>query len=179
MARQSALTDFTEWLTAYGDAWEAGDAASAAALFTVGATVSPGPFDELLRGRRAIQMHLSEMFGRVSGASFSAQVLGAGIMLSGVLALLCHLAFEPSAALSPGDWGLIVAVGLGPLGAAFYLWDAALKRGDARRIGILSYLTPLASTLLLVALTGRPLTVWVGGAALLIIGAAIVGVRAR
>jgi hypothetical protein len=47
--------------------------------------------------------------------------------------------------------GLIVAVGLGPLGAAFYLWDAALKRGDARRIGILSYLTPLASTLLLVA----------------------------
>jgi drug/metabolite transporter (DMT)-like permease len=82
-------------------------------------------------------------------------------------------------ALSPRDWGLLVAIGLGPLGAAFFLWDAALKRGDARRIGILSYLTPLASTLLLVAITGRPLTLWVGGAALLIIGAAIAGVRAR
>jgi len=74
---------------------------------------------------------------------------------------------------------LIVATGLGPLGAAFYLWDAALKRGDARRIGILSYLTPLASTLLLVATSGRPLTVWIAIAAILIVGAAIAGVRAR
>ena len=77
-ASRSVLADFTKWLTAYGDAWEAGDAATAAALFTVGATVSPGPFDELLRGRRAIQAHLAEMFARVSGASFAAQVLGAG-----------------------------------------------------------------------------------------------------
>ena len=44
---------------------------------------------------------------------------------------------------------LIAVIGFGPLGAAFFLWDAALKRGDARRIGMLSYLTPLASTLLL------------------------------
>jgi hypothetical protein len=72
------LAEFTTWLTAYGDAWEAGDAVAAAALFTVGATVQPSPFDELLRGRRAIQAHLTEMFMRAAGASFSAQVLGAG-----------------------------------------------------------------------------------------------------
>ena len=35
-------------------------------------------------------------------------------------------------------------------GAAFYLWDAALKNGDPRIIGSLAYLTPLGSTLLLV-----------------------------
>ena len=29
----------------------------------------------------------------------------------------------------------LVVMGLGPLGAAFFLWDAALKRGDPRRIG--------------------------------------------
>ena len=74
---------------------------------------------------------------------------------------------------------LIALIGLGPLGAAFFLWDAALKRGDPRRIGLLSYLTPLASTLLLALTTGRPLTPWIGAAALLIVGAAIVGVRAR
>jgi hypothetical protein len=47
-------------------------------------------------------------------------------------------------ALSARDWLLISVMGLGPLGAAFFLWDKALKRGDARQIGILSYITPLA-----------------------------------
>jgi drug/metabolite transporter (DMT)-like permease len=110
---------------------------------------------------------------------FPTAVVGLFGLVSGALALLCHVAFEPPVALGARDWGLIVAVGLGPLGAAFYLWDAALKRGDARRIGILSYLTPLASTLLLVATSGRSLTVWIGVAAILIVGAAIAGVRAR
>ena len=41
------------------------------------------------------------------------------------------------------DWLLIAVMGLGPLGAAFFLWDKALKLGDPRQIGILSYLTPL------------------------------------
>ena len=112
-------------------------------------------------------------------AHFPTAVVGLFGLVSGGLALLCHLVFEPQVALSLRDWGLIVAVGVGPLGAAFFLWDAALKRGDARRIGILSYLTPLASTLLLVATSGRPLTVWIGLAAVLIVGAAIAGVRAR
>ncbi len=112
-------------------------------------------------------------------AHFPTAVVGLFGLVSGVLALLCHVVFEESVALSGHDWGLIVATGLGPLGAAFYLWDAALKRGDARSIGILSYLTPLASTLLLVATTGRRLTVWIAVAALLIVGAAIAGVRAR
>lgn len=110
---------------------------------------------------------------------FATAVVGLFGLVSGVLALICHLAFEADVTLSGRDWLLIVLTGLGPLGAAFYLWDAALKRGDARRIGILSYLTPLASTLLLVATTGRPLTAWIAAAALLIVGAAIAGVRAR
>ena len=55
----------------------------------------------------------------------------------------------------------------------------ALKRGDARQIGILSYLTPLASTGLLLALTGRPLSWTIALAALMIISAAVIGTRAR
>ena len=66
-----------------------------------------------------------------------------------LLSLACHALLEPSASLSVRDWLLLALCGLGPLGAAFYLWDMALKRGDARQIGILSYLTPLASTALL------------------------------
>ena len=43
-------------------------------------------------------------------------------------------------------------VGAGPMGAAFFTWDAALKRGDPRVIGSLAYLTPLTSTMVLVLL---------------------------
>ena len=112
-------------------------------------------------------------------ASFPTAAVGLFGLVSGALSLACHAAFEPSVALSARDMVLITITGLGPLGAAFFLWDAALKRGDPRRIGILSYLTPLASTLLLAATTGRPPTVWVAAAALLIVGAAVVGLRAR
>ena len=31
----------------------------------------------------------------------------------------------------------------------FFMWDKALKLGDARQVGTLSYITPLASTSLL------------------------------
>ena len=99
--------------------------------------------------------------------------------MSGLLALVCHALLEPAVTLSTRDVLLIGVVGFGPLGAAFFLWDAALKRSDARRVGLLSYLTPLASTLLLAATTGRPLTAWLVGAALLIVGAALVGLRTR
>ena len=110
-------------------------------------------------------------------APFPTAAVGLFGVVSGSLSLACHALFEPAVELSARDWALIAATGLGPLGAAFFLWDAALKRGDPVRIGILSYLTPLASTLLLVATTARPLTAWVVAAAVLIVGAAVVGVR--
>jgi drug/metabolite transporter (DMT)-like permease len=54
-----------------------------------------------------------------------------------------------------------------------------LKFGDARHIGILSYLTPLASTLLLMIVSARPLNWSIALAAALIVGAAVVGTRSR
>lgn len=72
------LEVFTGWLTALGDAWEAADGAALGGLFTVGATFAPTPFDELVRGRRAIVDHFSGSFSEWPGASFAAHVLGAG-----------------------------------------------------------------------------------------------------
>ncbi|TCP08127.1 DMT family transporter [Caldimonas thermodepolymerans] len=112
-------------------------------------------------------------------AAFPTAAIGLFGLVSGVLSLACHVALEPAASLSARDWALVAAMGLGPLGAAFFLWDVALKRGDPRRIGVLSYLTPLASTVLLVLATGRGFSGWIAAAAALIVGAAVVGVRAE
>ena len=114
-----------------------------------------------------------------TGQGFPTAALGLFGLISGVLALACHVWLEPAVHLSLKDALLIVVMGLGPLGGAFLLWDRALKLGDPRTIGVLSYLTPLASTLLLIVLTGRALTVWIGFAALLIAGAALLAVRAK
>jgi drug/metabolite transporter (DMT)-like permease len=93
------------------------------------------------------------------------------------LALLCHAFSEPAV-----DWNLQLAgrlavLGIGPMGGAFFLWDAALKRGDARSLGSLAYLTPLLSTVLL-GVTGYGRLGWSTAAALiLIVGGAILGSR--
>jgi drug/metabolite transporter (DMT)-like permease len=112
-------------------------------------------------------------------AHFPTSAIGLFGLVSGALALLCHVLLEPPVALGARDWLLVALCGLGPLGAAFFLWDMALKRGDARQIGILSYLTPLASTGLLLLVTGRPLNWSIALAAALIISAAVIGTRAR
>jgi drug/metabolite transporter (DMT)-like permease len=100
-------------------------------------------------------------------------------LVSGVLSLACHALLEPSITLSTSDWQLLIALGLGPLGGAFYLWDAALKRGDARTIGVLSFLTPLLSTLGLLCMRGEWPSATVAAAAAMIIGAAVLGSRAQ
>jgi len=112
-------------------------------------------------------------------AAFSTTAIGLFGLVSGALSLGCHALLEPSVALSSRDWLLVTLCGLGPLGAAFFFWDMALKRGDARQIGILSYITPLASTALLLIVTQRPLSWTIALAAVLIISAAVMGTRAR
>lgn len=111
--------------------------------------------------------------------AFPTAAVGLFGLVSGLLSLLCHGLLEPAAAVTAGDWLLLVAMGLGPLGAAFFLWDRALKLGDARHIGILSYLTPLASTALLIAISGRTASAGIVLAAAMIIAAAVTGTRAR
>ena len=110
---------------------------------------------------------------------FPTAAIGTFGLVAGLLSLACHALLEPSVALSTRDIALIAALGLGPLGGAFFLWDAALKLGDARQIGVLAYLTPLLSTLILLWTTGRPLSWNIALATAMILGAAVVGTRAR
>ena len=111
---------------------------------------------------------------------FPSGAVGGFCLVSGLLSLssfwlLRGLDGSSITGLALQDWILLVLLGLGPMGAAFYVWDAALKRGDPRVIGSMAYLTPLTSTLILVFFAGRTLT-WVSGAAMmLIVGGAVIG----
>lgn len=109
--------------------------------------------------------------------AFPTAAIGTFAAVSGALSLVCHALLEPPVALSTQDLWLIGALGLGPLGGAFFLWDAALKRGDARQIGVLSFLTPLLSTLTLLWMRAETPSVSVLLAAVMIIGAAVMATR--
>ena len=110
---------------------------------------------------------------------FPTDSVGAFCLISGILALTVQFfspgSLEAASRLSAGQWLALALVGLGPLGAAFFFWDAALKLGDPRKIGALAYLTPLLSTLNLVWIGGQRLTGLSFAAMLLIIAGAVVG----
>jgi drug/metabolite transporter (DMT)-like permease len=101
----------------------------------------------------------SDLIGGVCGA----------VALAG---LACHLAFETWVAPDGGQWAAILALGVGPVGLAFFAWDHATKHGRIALLGTLSYLAPLMSTLLLLAAgQARASFALLGAAGLILCGA--------
>lgn len=95
-----------------------------------------------------------------------------------VLSACCHLVLEttvwPS---SLPQWLAVFALGVGPVGAAFYAWDIGMKRGDIRVLGAAAYATPLLSTALLVV-AGYAAPSWsLAMAALLIAGGGLIAAK--
>ena len=109
--------------------------------------------------------------------AFPTAAVGGFAAASGLLSLVCHALLEPAVVLSTQDLVLIAILGLGPLGGAFFLWDAAIKLGDTRRIGLLAFATPILSTVMLLLTTGQALQWNVALAAALVVGAAWLGSR--
>lgn len=99
----------------------------------------------------------------------------------GVVAILgyfCHLVLEKTMLPdSLWQWLAVLALGLGPVGLAFYVWDYGTKRGSLPVLGALSYGAPLISTGLLIAF-GRAEANWVVAAAcLLIVAGAVIAAQ--
>lgn len=96
-------------------------------------------------------------------------------LATAVLALGCHLIWEPRGLpSSPATWAAIAALGLGPVGAAFFLWDIGMKRGDIRFLGTASYAAPVISTLALVATGEAQAGLALGLACAMIVGGALI-----
>jgi drug/metabolite transporter (DMT)-like permease len=95
-------------------------------------------------------------------------------LATSLLSALCHLAWEPTVWPEQAvGWAALLALGIGPVGAAFFVWDHGVRHGDIRALGALSYAAPLLSTILLVAfgLADGHWSVWV--ACLLIVGGSL------
>jgi drug/metabolite transporter (DMT)-like permease len=100
--------------------------------------------------------------------------LASGLLSLGLFALESLATSTPVPMITNTEWLFLVLLGVGPMGAAFYTWDAALKRGDPRIIGALAYLTPLLSTLNLVVFGGKHLSgISMAAMGLIVLGAVV------
>lgn len=95
-------------------------------------------------------------------AKVPTSAVGAFCGVTALLALICHLIFEVTVIPHFTELAAIIALGLGPVGGAFFVWDYGVKNGDIQFIGTLSYSIPLLSTLLLifVGLSNPSPSVW-------------------
>jgi drug/metabolite transporter (DMT)-like permease len=116
---------------------------------------------------------LSRRFGSVPTDS-----VGGFCAATAVLGFLCHFLLEDTVwPAGAGEWLAVLALGLGPVGLAFFTWDHGVKHGDIKVLGAFSYAAPLLSTLILVA-AGQAAATWqVAAACVLITGGAVLAAR--
>ena len=116
----------------------------------------------------------SRTFGAVPTASVAVFCIA-----SAVLSVPLHLMLEvPQWPQSTTGWLSALLLGLGPVGAAFYVWDIGMKQGDIQILGTASYAAPLLSTFILVLAGVAPATWSLGLAAVLITAGALLAARA-
>ncbi len=98
--------------------------------------------------------------------------------VTALLAATVHMLVEatvwPETAL---QWLTVIALGVGPVGLAFYTWDIGMKRGDIRVLGAASYATPLLSTAFLILAGFAQATANIAIAAVLIAGGGLIAAK--
>jgi drug/metabolite transporter (DMT)-like permease len=99
-------------------------------------------------------------------------------LATAVLAAVCHPLFEATVwPQNATQWLAVLGLGLAPVGAAFYVWDFGVKRGDIRVLGASAYAAPVLSTLFLVLAGYAEPTPMLAGAALLIAGGGVIAAK--
>ncbi len=134
----------------------------------------PGSARGLCRGIR-----LGDLFGDVARLKSVPTDAVAGFCLAtALLAALVHGLIEDTVwPETAAQWLAIAALGVGPVGAAFYTWDVGMKRGDIRVLGAASYATPLLSTSFLILAGFAEASANIAIAAVLIAGGGLIAAR--
>ncbi len=100
-------------------------------------------------------------------------------LATAVLSGIMHLALEQTA-WPEGilGWASVLALGVGPVGLAFFTWDVGMKRGDIQLLGVVSYAAPLLSTVALIIAGITPASATILIAAAMITAGAALAARA-
>ncbi|MBR1188453.1 EamA family transporter [Bradyrhizobium sp. AUGA SZCCT0240] len=99
-------------------------------------------------------------------------------LATALLAALVHRMVETTVwPETSGQWLAIIALGVGPVGAAFFTWDIGMKRGDIRVLGAASYATPLLSTAFLILAGFATASATIAIAAILIAGGGLIAAK--
>lgn len=99
-------------------------------------------------------------------------------LATALLAAIFHTLFEQTQwPQTIGQWLAVAGLGIGPVGAAFYVWDIGMKHGDIRILGVASYLAPLLSTAFLVLAGYAQPSLWLGLAAILIAAGGVLAAK--
>ncbi len=114
----------------------------------------------------------TRLFRDVPNAAVALYCVGTALLASGA-----HAALERFVWPGPGQALAILALGVGPTGIAFYVWDYGCKHGELRMLGVSAYFAPVLSTALLTlgGLAPAKPALWL--AALLITGGALLASR--
>lgn len=100
-------------------------------------------------------------------------------LLAGLAAIAGSHLTQESFSVSQRQWLVLLYMGVGPLGGAFYLWDIAMKRGHPQRIALYAYAVPIASTAFVSVYVGRGLTLGTMLGAVFVTVSVMVGRRAQ
>jgi drug/metabolite transporter (DMT)-like permease len=111
--------------------------------------------------------------------SIPTDAVGAYCAATSALAFACHLAFESPVWPQGLQWLAVLALGLGPVGIAFFLWDWGCKHGNIQTLGTLGYFTPPITVGVLIFFGLAEPSLSILGALFLIVGGAWIGTRAR
>lgn len=105
------------------------------------------------------------------------EVVAVACFFTAVAGAAAHLLFEETVVPLAVEWIYVFLLGLGPVGAAFFLWDHGTKHGNLTLLGVASYAAPVLSTVFLV-LAGDASPTWqLAAAALLVAGGAALASR--
>ena len=102
-------------------------------------------------------------------------------LATALLSLAAHFLWETTVwPANPMGWISVLALGAGPVGLAFFIWDIGVKKGDIQLLGVASYAAPLLSTLaLIMAGIAKPTATLAVAACLIAGGAALAASAAR
>ena len=117
---------------------------------------------------------LSRRLGDIPTESVTIYCLGTAILSAFVHPLVEETVWPATTT----GWLSIAALGIGPVGAAFFTWDIGMKKGDIQLLGVASYAAPLLSTLALVLAGISPASWTILAAAILITAGAALAARA-